>query len=331
MYQIIKFLDLGIGLLPICRVIINYAKWFLIWCTGICGAIGCFLEDVVFAHHFQRAVVASNLNGSSITEKWVWFITFVLIGCIIVKKCTIAKFIDNRAKKYVNEKIAANQPISEKEFLSMKSVDHCQRWNIKTNKEITFYFVQHTLEGIVREKINASLQNAEERIYLYKEYSIYTTYLEEKNIQMNTFLSDNYITVGDAGFFSQNIYSVLKGKISKVIESMPSIFSLQQAFESCADSQEMNQYLPQNTVVTVNEKNTLYSPVIHHEINDLKVSHQISEVPPTKEDAPVIYNKIQPGLVNENGIYTGEPNFGGAGCHDCGIHTMPDDDEEDEL
>jgi hypothetical protein len=32
----------------------------------------------------------------------------------------------------------------------MKKVDHCQRWNIKTNQEITFRFVQDTLAFSVK-------------------------------------------------------------------------------------------------------------------------------------------------------------------------------------
>ena len=33
----------------------------------------------------------------------------------------------------------------------------------------------------------------------------------------------------------------------------------------------------------------------------------------------------------EDSIYNVEPPFEGTGCVDCGVHTMPEDDEEDEI
>lgn len=316
-YSIAKFLneildfgkvDLRFGVVPRIRVIVNYAKMVIVWFTA----------------------------GITITDKGnVSLITFsiALIIGILIKKITIPYVINHSAKKYINDKLQKNEPFSEKEFLNIKKVDRCQRWSMKVKGEIVLYFAQNTLQKAVAEKLVETLNATvkEDRIYLYKEYSIFIPYLEEKGLQMNIFLSDNYITVGDAGFFSRNIYYVLKEKISAVIDTMASIFSLQQAFEGCTDSEEMNKYLPKNISVTIDEKNTLYSPVIHHELEDLEKKHQISKVPEIKENGPILYKKIKPGLVNEKGIYKGEPDFEGPGCQDCGVHTMPEDDEEDEL
>lgn len=309
-----------LGVVPSLRVILN-------------GIRVVFAEIVVLFVLFISSATQVDYD-----DAWseVWHnvgapVTLGIIGYTIYKKLTLGWYVRKKARDFIDLQVSKKAEISAKEFMNLPPIWRCQKWNFKTKGQVTFYYVRDTFHQEFRERLKKEVTDTvkDDRIYLYLEYPQFAPQLKRYGEQMNQFLPFDFTTVNNVGFFSKRIAELIGAKVNSAIDSMPNLFSQPNVYDNVAAAEELNGLYSHAFNISNNDKIGLYAPFVFQEIESQKKTFQITQAMQAKPDAPILYKKNPPGLINSNGIYQSEPDFEGAGCVDCGVLTMPEDDEDE--
>ncbi len=309
------------GVVPSLRVILNGIRLF-------------FAEIIMLI----VLLLYAGFCGYDSDEAWddVWGtiglpFTLVLIGYVIFKKLTLGKYVQKKARTYIDLQLSKNAEISAKEFMNLPPIWRCQKWNFKIKGQVTFYYVRDTFHATFNAYLQKKITDTvkDDRIYMYTEYMPFATQMKQYGEQVDRFLPDSYTVINNLGFFSNQIRQLIMEKVHDAVQIMPNLFSQPDIYKNVISVDALNGLYSKAISISQNEKIGMYAPFVTGEIKSQKDAFLLSQVMQAKENAPILYKKNPPGLIDNNGIYKTEPSFEGQGCVDCGVLTMPDDDEEE--